>query len=126
VKRTRMAVTARGRQAVTHYEVLERYAVATLLRCRLETGRTHQIRVHLSALGHPLVGDPAYGRRASAIDFPRQALHAERLGLLHPVTRRAMSWQAAAPADMQALIATLRAEASSKPASPDAHRRARR
>jgi 23S rRNA pseudouridine1911/1915/1917 synthase len=126
VKRTRMAVTARGRQAVTHYEVLERYAVATLLRCRLETGRTHQIRVHLSALGHPLVGDPAYGKRASAIDFPRQALHAERLGLLHPVTRRAMSWQAAAPADMQALIATLRAEASSKPASPDAHRRARR
>ena len=125
VKRTRMAVTARGRQAVTHYEVLERYAAATLLRCRLETGRTHQIRVHLSALGHPLVGDPAYGRRASPIDFPRQALHAERLGLLHPVTRRPMEWQAEIPADMQTLIATLRAEGHPKPESRAARPRAR-
>ena len=107
VKRTRMTVTARGRQAVTHYEVLERYGHATLLRCRLETGRTHQIRVHLSALGHPLVGDPAYGKRNSSIPFPRQALHAERLGLLHPRTRKSMSWQADPPQDMKELIAAL-------------------
>ncbi|HEU0289910.1 MAG TPA: RluA family pseudouridine synthase, partial [Burkholderiales bacterium] len=109
-RRTRMAVTARGRHAVTHYHVLERYGQATLLRCRLETGRTHQIRVHLSSLKHPLVGDPAYGRRNSHIPFPRQALHAERLGLLHPRTGKPMSWQAAPPQDMQELIAALRRE----------------
>jgi 23S rRNA pseudouridine1911/1915/1917 synthase len=107
-KRTRMAVIARGRHAVTHYQVLERYADATLLRCRLETGRTHQIRVHLSTLGHPLVGDPTYGKRASRIPFPRQALHAERLALVHPDSRRAMSWQVDPPQDMQELIAALR------------------
>ena len=114
-RRTRMAVVARGRPAVTHYEVLERYADATLLRCRLETGRTHQIRVHLAALGHPLVGDPAYGRRASRIPFPRQALHAERLGLVHPATRRERAWQTDPPPDMQALLATLRKEAKHRP-----------
>jgi 23S rRNA pseudouridine1911/1915/1917 synthase len=103
-----MAVTARGRQAVTHYQVLERYERATLLRCRLETGRTHQIRVHLASLKHPLIGDPAYGKRNSAIPFPRQALHAERLGLLHPRTGKPMSWQAEPPVDMQELIAALR------------------
>ncbi len=112
VKRTRMAVTARGRQAVTHYQVLERYQQATLLRCRLETGRTHQIRVHLSSLKHPLVGDPAYGKRNSGIPFPRQALHAERLGLLHPQTGKPMSWQAAPPADLRGLIETLRSESA--------------
>jgi 23S rRNA pseudouridine1911/1915/1917 synthase len=108
VKRTRMAVTARGRPAVTHYRVLERYARATLLGCRLETGRTHQIRVHLSSLGHPLVGDPEYGKRNSKIAFSRQALHAERLGLIHPRTGKAVSWQAETPADMQELVASLR------------------
>ncbi len=108
VKRTRMAVTARGRQAVTYFQVLERYERATLLRCRLETGRTHQIRVHLSSLKHPLIGDPAYGKRNGAIPFSRQALHAERLGLLHPSTGRPMSWQADPPEDMQELISTLR------------------
>ena len=108
VKRTRMAVVARGRPAVTHYEVLERYADATLLRCRLETGRTHQIRVHLNSIGHPLVGDPAYGKRHSRIAFPRQALHAEKLALKHPRTRRERSWRADPPADLQELIATLR------------------
>lgn len=107
-RRTRMAVVARGRPAVTHYEVLERYADATLLRCRLETGRTHQIRVHLAALGHPLVGDPAYGRRASRIPFARQALHAERLALVHPATRKTMSWQADPPQDIRDLLAALR------------------
>jgi 23S rRNA pseudouridine1911/1915/1917 synthase len=111
VNRTRMTVTARGRPAATHFQVLERYANAALLRCRLETGRTHQIRVHLGALGHPLVGDPAYGKRKSSIPFPRQALHAERLALVHPVTRETMSWQADPPPDMRDLIATLRRQA---------------
>ena len=108
VSRTRMAVVARGRHAVTHYKVLERFAPATLLRCRLETGRTHQIRVHLSSIGHPLVGDPVYGRRRAALAFPRQALHAERLALRHPQTQRVMSWRVAPPADMRRLISALR------------------
>jgi len=113
-RRTKMAVVARGRQAVTHYQVLERYANTTLLRCRLETGRTHQIRVHLSSLGHPLVGDPAYGKRNSGIAFPRQALHAERLGLLHPKSRKEMSWQTEPPTDLQELIASLRGSAAAE------------
>jgi 23S rRNA pseudouridine1911/1915/1917 synthase len=111
VSRTRMAVVARGRHAVTHYEVLERYSDATLLRCRLETGRTHQIRVHLSSIGHPLVGDPAYGRRRAALAFPRQALHAERLALRHPETQRVMSWRVSPPADLRRLILALRKHA---------------
>lgn len=126
-QRTRMAVVVRGRDAVTHYEVLERFAGACLLRCRLETGRTHQIRVHLAALGHPLVGDPTYGKRASRIPFPRQALHAERLALVHPGTGRMMRWQADAPADMQELIATLRGDsAQPKHPSPMTHHPSRR
>jgi 23S rRNA pseudouridine1911/1915/1917 synthase len=108
VQRTRMAVVARGRQAATSYEVVERYAHATLLRCRLETGRTHQIRVHLSALGHPLIGDPTYGRRHAAPAFARQALHAEHLALLHPQTRRKAAWRVAPPADLAGLIEQLR------------------
>jgi 23S rRNA pseudouridine1911/1915/1917 synthase len=111
-QRTRMAVVARGRDAVTHYAVLERFAGACLLRCRLETGRTHQIRVHLAALGHPLVGDSTYGKRASKIPFPRQALHAERLALVHPDTRRTMSWSVIPPPDMRDLLATLRSESA--------------
>jgi 23S rRNA pseudouridine1911/1915/1917 synthase len=113
-QRTRMAVVERGRPAVTHYELLESFAPhATLLRCRLETGRTHQIRVHMQSLGHPLVGDPVYGRsRRSALDllnaFKRQALHAERLALEHPDTGRLMDWQAALPADFAQLLAALR------------------
>jgi 23S rRNA pseudouridine1911/1915/1917 synthase len=109
-QRTRMAVVARGREAVTYYKVLECFAGASLLRCRLETGRTHQIRVHLSALGHPLIGDPTYGKRSSNIAFSRQALHAERLALVHPHTGRTMRWRAEAPTDMKELIATLRRE----------------
>jgi 23S rRNA pseudouridine1911/1915/1917 synthase len=110
VSRTRMAVVARGKPAVTHYHVIERYADATLLTCRLETGRTHQIRVHLASIRHPIVGDPVYGPRTDKNRpraFHRQALHAHKLGLIHPGTGRAMSWEAPVPPDMRALIARL-------------------
>ena len=111
VQRTAMAVVARGRPARTHVDVVERFGSATLLRCRLETGRTHQIRVHLAAIGHPLLGDPAYGGRkpSSSLAFTRQALHAARLGLVHPATREAMTWQSPPPADLAALLDALRA-----------------
>jgi 23S rRNA pseudouridine1911/1915/1917 synthase len=113
VSRTRMAVVARGKAALTHYHVLARYAATTLLACKLETGRTHQIRVHLASIGHPLVGDPVYGKRAGkgALSFHRQALHAHRLGLVHPVTQKAVHWEAPIPEDMQRLIAALEADA---------------
>jgi 23S rRNA pseudouridine1911/1915/1917 synthase len=109
VQRTRMAVLARGKAAVTHYQVLTRFGDATLLRCRLETGRTHQIRVHMQSIGHPLVGDPVYGRRRGPVEdpltrFPRQALHAERLALAHPDNGQPMAWQSAVPADMKLLM----------------------
>jgi 23S rRNA pseudouridine1911/1915/1917 synthase len=107
-RRTTMAVVASGRPARTHYTVVARYGVATLLVCRLETGRTHQIRVHLASLGHPLVGDPAYGRRG-ALAFARQALHAYRLGLVHPVTRAECAWEAPMPEDFARLVASLAA-----------------
>jgi len=110
-RRTHMAVVAHGKPAVTHYEVIEALGPATLLRCRLESGRTHQIRVHLDSIGHSLVGDPTYGarRRVAVLSFPRQALHAESLELSHPATRATVSWRAPMPADMQQLLATLRA-----------------
>ncbi len=116
-QRTTMAVVERGRPARTHVEVVERLGAATLVRCRLETGRTHQIRVHLMAIGHPLLGDPTYrGRRTQATALPeaarafaRQALHAQRLGLVHPVTRSAMEWEAPLPADFTRLLVALRA-----------------
>ncbi len=113
VQRTRMAVVARGKPAVTYYEVLARYTHATLLRCRLETGRTHQIRVHMQAIGHPLVGDPVYGRSRRSPDpalaaFPRQALHATQLEFMHPASGKSVAWQVAPPADMGTLLAHLR------------------
>ena len=109
VSRTRMAVVSRGKPAVTHYKVAARYAEATLLECRLETGRTHQIRVHLASIGHPLLGDPVYGKRSvkPALEFHRQALHAQRLGLVHPASGEAMSWEAPVPDDMRGLLARL-------------------
>jgi 23S rRNA pseudouridine1911/1915/1917 synthase len=107
VKRTSMAVVATGKPAVTHYEVRERFGACTLLACRLETGRTHQIRVHLASLQHPVVGDRTYGRR-HGVGFARQALHAWRLALVHPVTRAAVHWQSPLPDDFAALLAALR------------------
>jgi len=107
-RRTTMAVVATGKPARTHFDVIERFGVATLLRCRLETGRTHQIRVHLASLGHPLVGDPTYGRKGG-IAFARQALHAARLALVHPVSGRRCRWDAPLPADFDALLTALRA-----------------
>jgi 23S rRNA pseudouridine1911/1915/1917 synthase len=108
--RIRMAVTPSGKPAVTHYTVLEQLPRATVLACRLETGRTHQIRVHLQKLGHPIWGDPVYGpRNAPATPrFPRQALHAEKLALVHPQTGKTLQWQAPLPEDMRQLIAALR------------------
>jgi len=111
-ERTLMAVVDNGKPAVTHVVILERFETCTLLRCRLETGRTHQIRVHLTHIGHPLVGDPTYRGRVGQhgpLAFERQALHAERLGLKHPVTAKAMSWTARPPDDFAALLDALRA-----------------
>jgi len=114
--RTRMAVTRRGREARTRYRVLERFggagrAPCAMLECRLETGRTHQIRVHLQHIGHPLIGDPAYRRGAkSGRAFARQALHAAELALVHPRTGKHLAWRAPLPADMKKLLASLRRE----------------
>jgi 23S rRNA pseudouridine1911/1915/1917 synthase len=114
VQRTMMAVVERGKGARTHVDVVERFGFATLVHCRLETGRTHQIRVHLAAIGHPLVGDPVYGGRAATLptalrDFGRQALHAARLALDHPRDGRRMTWEAPLPGDFAALLERLRA-----------------
>jgi 23S rRNA pseudouridine1911/1915/1917 synthase len=104
--RLRMAVVAGGRFARTRYEVIERRRGHTLLRCDLETGRTHQIRVHLSALGHPVAGDAEYGGRGSG-EPQRPMLHAWRLRLRHPRTRAEMSFEAPAPPDFEAFWASL-------------------
>ena len=107
--RTRMAVTHRGKPARTRYRVLERYGRAALVECRLETGRTHQIRVHFQHIRHPLVGDTVYRRGTRhGISFPRQALHATELSLVHPVSKQAMTWRSPVPRDMKRLIDELR------------------
>lgn len=114
VQRTRMAVVAGGRSALTHYRPLERFGTVTRIECRLDTGRTHQIRVHLASLGHPVLGDPTYGGRGARSPAPpaglaRQALHAMRLTLDHPATGKPMHWDSPLPADMAAVLAALRA-----------------
>ena len=111
--RQKMAIVAedRGKRAVTHYRLLEPLRAAALIECRLETGRTHQVRVHMTSLGHSLLGDPVYGRSRIAhrellnqLDFERQALHAAGLGFIHPVTKQALSFESALPSDMQELF----------------------
>jgi 23S rRNA pseudouridine1911/1915/1917 synthase len=111
-----------GKHAVTHYRLRERFRAHALIQCNLETGRTHQIRVHLAHIGHPLVGDPLYGGglklpkratpelTASLRGFRRQALHAERLSFEHPVSGETLAFEVPRPADMDALVVTLRAD----------------
>jgi 23S rRNA pseudouridine1911/1915/1917 synthase len=101
------AVRADGEQAVTRFAVAERFADATLLRLTLETGRTHQIRVHMAHLGHPLLGDRQYGRRAQK-RIGRQALHAARISFLHPATAERATFEAPIPADLESLLRVLR------------------
>ncbi len=122
VHRTRMAVVRGGKPAVTHYRVLERFRAHTWLKVELETGRTHQIRVHLAHLRYPLVGDQTYGGRfrlpagmsahAAAVlrGFQRQALHAAKLGLRHPETGDSLEWQAPLPTDMKELLEAMRTD----------------
>jgi len=117
--RVKQAVTEAGKDAITHYRVIDRFAHHTHVKAILETGRTHQIRVHLSHLGYPLIGDPMYGgkirfpKKANEIlksalkGFDRQALHAKKLTLIHPIGGETMSWKAPLPADMLALLDVL-------------------
>ncbi|MDO4776953.1 MAG: 23S rRNA pseudouridine(1911/1915/1917) synthase RluD [Cardiobacteriaceae bacterium] len=118
--RTRMAVRPDGKEAITHYRIEERFGELTLLRVQLETGRTHQIRVHMAEIHHPLVGDPVYGNktlvpkgmddhlRERIITFPRQALHATELELEHPGSGEYLAFSAPLPDDMAALLEELR------------------
>jgi 23S rRNA pseudouridine1911/1915/1917 synthase len=108
--RTRMAVTHRGKPSRTTYRVIERFGAAALVECRLDTGRTHQIRVHFQHIRHPLIGDTVYRRGTRhGINFPRQALHAAELSLVHPTSRETMTWRSPLPRDMKRLLDELRA-----------------
>jgi 23S rRNA pseudouridine1911/1915/1917 synthase len=126
-KRTHMAVRENGKPAVTHFRVIEKFRAYTHLRLKLETGRTHQIRVHMAHIKHPLLGDPTYSGRPrlpkGASDdfvntlrgFQRQALHAAQLSLYHPETEEWMTWQAPLPQDMQDLLAAVRLDSKENP-----------
>src|SRR5690348_4637027 len=129
-QRTRMSVRSDGREAVTHYRIVKRYRAHTLVQVQLETGRTHQIRVHMAHIGYPIIGDPVYGGRrrlpagcspalAAVLGaFPRQALHAARLALTHPMTGRALEWEAPVPEDMERLLAALDQDQQSAVSEP--------
>ena len=116
VNRQKMAIVAegRGKRAITHYRLVQALREAALVECRLETGRTHQVRVHMTSIGHPLLGDQVYGRGRVAhrdllnqLDFRRQALHAAELGFVHPVSKENLSFKSAVPSDMQELFRAL-------------------
>jgi len=111
-QRIKMAVvpeTRGGKAAITHYRGLEQFDHCALIECTLETGRTHQIRVHMASVKHPLIGDKVYGRPDPRLpDFPRQALHATRLALVHPLEQRLRQWEVPMPADMLELLEILR------------------
>ncbi len=113
-KKMALVEDGRGKHAVTHYRVLSTLDAAALVECRLETGRTHQVRVHLASIGHSLLGDPVYGRCPprlrpvlAALGFRRQALHAAELGFIHPVDARALHFTSPTPVDMQTLLVDL-------------------
>ena len=113
-KKISIVEEGRGKRAVTHWRRLQILRDAALVECRLETGRTHQVRVHMASLGHPLLGDPTYGRSGKAhrdllkeLNFNRQALHATELGFTHPVTKNRLSFASGMPADMQELFTGL-------------------
>ncbi|MGZ8283841.1 MAG: RluA family pseudouridine synthase, partial [Allosphingosinicella sp.] len=114
--RKKMAIVEgnRGKRAVTHYRMLQPLRDAALVECRLETGRTHQVRVHMASIGHPLLGDPVYGRSRPAhreilkeLNFQRQALHAAELGFVHPVSKENLNFKSDLPSDIQELFGTL-------------------
>jgi len=118
--RVKQAVSTSGKDAITHYRAIERFKNHTHVRAILETGRTHQIRVHLSHVGHPLIGDPMYGGRVRfpkkaseelkevLLNFKRQALHSKKLTLTHPISGEVMSWKAPIPDDMLELLEVLK------------------
>ncbi|MHC6646462.1 23S rRNA pseudouridine(1911/1915/1917) synthase RluD [Alteromonas sp. HB246098] len=126
-KRTHMAVREMGKPAVTHYRVIEKFRAYTHLRLKLETGRTHQIRVHMAHIKHPLLGDQVYGGRprlpkgaseefiAALRGFQRQALHAAQLSLFHPETEEWMTWKAPLPQDMQDLLKAVKKDSADNP-----------
>ena len=112
--RKKVAIVAGGKRAVTHYRTLATLRDAALVECRLETGRTHQVRVHMASIGHALLGDPVYGKSKGwvrtlleTVDFRRQALHAARLGFIHPITQVALAFEIPMPPDMQELFTRL-------------------
>jgi len=130
-QRTKMAIKAHGKEAITHYRVIEHFREHTLLSIKLETGRTHQIRVHFAHYNYPLVGDPVYGKRgqyqypelseaaqAALKNFHHQALHAYKLGLTHPITKKQMEWKAPIPEDIEQLILALREDTQGDSSSP--------